>query len=276
MHRATGRLREFLYRMYGPRPLVGIAVVLLTALVGSLFWDWITQEAIPYVVGGMKVLLGLPIGFFGAVLVGTILVLAALAFVDTSPTAAVMKEWLAVGKKPRSRPLGEADRALIQPLRTVWNRHGQIAAACLNDLFRDVAYEMKRKAYWAELLDRKVQELEAGRQAMSEAVSDSSTMQIDDVRLTFNEMYAAYLGACRWLARIDANDVKIAEGPHKERLEAWRRLHHTFHDKLADLLELPLQRGSLKIWLLPGAEEGLVRFLGDAEGQPEEHRSDAL
>lgn len=272
MRLAIGRAREFVFRKYGPWPMVTLAVS-IGVFLGSLFFgNWVTDRAAE-VWRDIRWLLDLPIGLFGVILFVVLMVLIITAFFDTSPTAATFKEWLGRRKESTPRPPPREERELVQDLRTVWNRYGQIATYHLKDLFGSVTEELERKQYLAELLKSKVDELEKAGEAMQGIVGNELT-RIAEAREAFNRLYKAYLCACTWLGKIEAaGDVGLALEPYGKRLGYWRVAHRTFRDKLEDLVQIPAHSGTLSIYLHALANQALVRFLKAAE-RPEPTQGD--
>ena len=269
MHPTISRLQDFLFKKLGKRPVIGFTLLIATIIFEAVTGNWLTETFIPYVVGGLKQLAGFPVGYYGLALVGLLAVLIVAAFVDTSPTAAVLSQWLKRRQHSKPRPLDVAELALVQDLRTVWNRYGLASADSLYSLFQDVVHETKEAMYWGDLLDPKVQELGEAKLEMHGAVALDSTLSIAEVRERFNRMYRAYLAACRWLARIEDHDhVKLER--YTERLHRWRDLHRLFRDKLEDLVQQPAHNRTLAIYSYPEFDSSYQRFMGAAETEREQ------
>ena len=269
VHPTISRLQDFLFKNLGKRPVIGFALLVAAIIFAAVTGNWLTETFIPSVFGGLKQLAGLPVSYFGLALVGLLAVLMIAAFVDTSPTAAVLSDWLRRRQQSKPRPLDAAELALVQDLRTVWNRYGVAASDSLHSLFQDVVHETKEATYWGDLLDPKVQELGEAKLEMHGAVAPDSTLSIAEVRERFNRMYRAYLTACRWLARIEDHDhVKLDR--YTERLHRWRDVHRIFRDKLEDLVQQPAHHRTLAIYSYPEFDSSFARFMGAAETERKE------
>jgi len=185
-------------------------------------------------------LMGRPIGLFGLALFGLVVTLVLVSFIDTRPRRPIRTKGL-----PAPPP---EERALIQDIRTVWNMHGCEAAEGLLFIFRTAVEEVKSTSYWGGLLAEKVAAFETANAALAKAVAHDSREPLADVRRRFDEMYAAFLIASRWLATLDKNKVIDLSAPQWH-INEWRRSSKVFFYKLNELVQKPEHQQTLKIFL---------------------------
>lgn len=226
------------------RSVVSDASTLIVVWIGKGVW-WLIRQ---------------PMGLGGAALLAYIAILVGVSWWQTRPRPVV--------KEPAAPELSEADRRVIQDLRTMWNRHGHEAVRQLHDMFKDATYQLRERVYWGVLVDPIADELSRSMDAMTRSVAFDTEMSVRQVRDHFNTVYAAYLQAIRWLSKLESKGDITLDGNRAERLRWWRESHFYFRDKLEDLNQIPEHHGSLKVYLSYIDDDAFAKFLRAAETRP--------
>jgi hypothetical protein len=166
-------------------------------------------------------------------------------------------------------PLSDAERRLVQDLRTIWNRHGVLAIDQLGRILRDAQYALKETEYWAELLEPIVSALEQTRAAFENSLEPLRHNRVQHVRDKFNEMYSSYIRVMKWVAILQAQSQLALGSRPEERLAVWRQNHRDMIERLRDLSEDPAHRGSLHIYLNFISDAAFRQFVLKAEMSPD-------
>jgi hypothetical protein len=252
MEKVASFLKAAIERKIGKRTFVGVVTLAVLALISWVFQDWVTQTLLPYLWTGLQMLMAKPVGFFGLLLVGALLVLLVgvvlAAIIDSSPRIA---RWLEPKPTPTvvaaPVPLSLEEREQVQHVRTLWNMYGVYATDHLVGSFTGVTHLVAKVNYLANLLRPVGARLQAARNAMSAAVADDSTMPLVEVQSRLNNVFAAYLDAYGWLVMIhDNGQVSLAKEPGFGLIADWRKSHAAFRDKLEELHERPEHRGLVR------------------------------
>lgn len=241
------RAQEFLHAKYGRRPLVKAAIWVAVALAGIFLGSYI-EGLWPYVRDSINQFLALPIGFYGLVIIGVILWLILLAFLDTSPTVAAVKEWRARRKQAKPRPLTWEEQQIILPLRNLWNLQGKASTNSLRELCRYLQNIWKFSDKYGRLLNYPLDELEEGTKRMNEAVADDSPSKAEEIHERFNGLYGGgYRAVVFWAAQMFENeDLQADDKQHKRLMEQWVEAHKSFYDEMKRVNEIREHRGQLK------------------------------
>jgi hypothetical protein len=226
------------------RSVVSDASTLVVVWLGKGVW-WLIRQ---------------PMGLGGLALLAYIAILVGVSWWQTRPKPGA--------KEPVTPELSEAERRIIQDLRTIWNRHGHEAVRQFHDLFKDATYQLRERVYWGVLVNPIADELGKSMDAMTRSVAFDTEMSARQVREHFNAMYAAYLQAIRWLAKLESKGDITLDDTRAERLGWWRESHFYFRDKLEDLNQVPEHHGSLKIYLPFIDDDAFGRFLRAAQTPP--------
>jgi hypothetical protein len=207
-----------------------------------------------------------PIGVVGLCLV--------VALCVVTSAAILLALWDSRPKRdPQPRPLTNAERDLINPLRAVWNRYGEEASSTLHSLFAEIVYNMKTNKtgiYWVDLYGVPLTQLEAGQKAMSAAVAKDSTVPFDGVLDQFKQTYGAYIAVYTWLARIEHHNPNLTD-EYTPRIKAWKDFHRSYWEALQDLQQRPEYQRRLAIYQfnLPLTDPITHHFIQSAETRPE-------
>ncbi len=227
----------------------GFAVLVLRWVGNVLFDNFVSAKLEPRVIGAVKWLLAQPVGVVLLVCAVWFFVLAAWKAYDGSEWAALRRT-----RKPK-RVLSDVERKLIQDIRTVWNRYGEMPVAAIADQLVRIVSDLRERHYWAPLLTPSVEKLNKAREALKESLGSTSRDGIEPVRDRFNDMYTAYLQTCCWIARIDeAGDIDVSIEPGERYMMQWRAGHTEFFDKLQDLVQVPEHEQTLSIYPQPYSE----------------------
>lgn len=233
----SARLKQRNWRVWAA--LAAIAYIVLEAI-RALVSDASTA-LIAYAWRFLLYLASQPMGLGGLAIVVFAVTLLALSWFDSRPRRA---------PAPTEPPaLGEAERRLVQDIRTVWQRFGVLAVGQLSGILRDSQHSLREREYWAELLQPVYEALEESRAQFEAALEPSQRIGIYPVRDRFNAMYAAYLKAMKWVAVLQTrNQLSLGSRPD-ERMAVWRQNHRDMIERLRDLGEDPAHRGTLHIYL---------------------------
>lgn len=212
---------------------------------------------------GASWLIRQPMGLGGLALLVYFAALLGVAWWQSRPKSVAVTS-VPVVPKERS----QADEKIIQDLRTVWNRHGQVPVNQLKDLLRDVTYEVTNTHYWGVLLLPIPGDLERAVTQMSQAVSFNTSLSVEQVRERFNEMYGLYLHGIRWLAKLKSNGEIAFSDTRQRQLESWQENHYVFFEELQDLNQVPEHNQSLKIFIGFIDDQAFAEFLRAAESRP--------
>lgn len=206
---------------------------------------------------GLKWLTVQPMGLGG---------LAVLTFIAA---LAVVSWWQSRPRRPRPdlavQQLGEHERKLVQDIRTIWNRFGEVAVGRLHDLMRDAINNLDKRVYWAHLLDPVIDDLHRNVEALNGDLASESMLGIDAVRKTFNAMYSDYLKCLRWLATLRAHGDLDAQDRVAERLVWWQDSHFEFWERLRDLHEMPDHNQTLAIFVNCPENQAFTELLKAAQ-----------
>lgn len=254
------------------RWVLGVTVVsVVVRWVGdALFNDFVSTHVEPRVAAAVKWLLVQPVGL--------VLLLCAFWFIALSSWMAYDGSEWAMRRRQidrHRRPLSESERKLIQDLRTVWTRYGEMPVGAIAELLRRAVGDLKERVYWGELLTHKVEQLTSARDALKESLGSGSVHGIEQVRDRFDAMYRAYLQGCCWIARLnEARDIDTSAEPGERYMTQWRAGHREFFDKLQDLVTIPEHEQTLSIY--PGHYSETAAYLAKLLAEPTPPTTDSV
>jgi hypothetical protein len=220
---------------------------------GTLLLVWAFQ--------GLHWLVEQPIGIGGLAIFAYVTVLLTISWWQSRPRPEV--------ESSAPRPVSDDERRLVQEIRTVWGRHGALAIPQLHSILQAAVYDLQQKAFWGELLRPILQQLDQRTAVFVAEISDPLTARIDTVRKAFNEMYAAYLQALKWVAVLQAKGLLGERVTSDQRLDVWRQNHRDMVNRLHDLIQDPAHRGTLHIFIGWVEEPEFRAFLYEAETSPD-------
>lgn len=202
-----------------------------------------------------------PMGMGGVAILVYILVLVGISWWQTRPRKAPPID--------SPSPISDEELRLIQDIRAVWKRHGRLAIEQLREILAEATYNLGREAFWSELLGPVMNDLGHARQAFESALDSKEEYGVEVVRGTFNEMYAAYVKAMRWVAILQSRELLEIGDQSDRRLNVWRQNHRDMVNRLHDLDTDPRHHQTLKIFM-PWVDNPEFRtFLTEAEMSPE-------
>ncbi len=241
------RVRTFLAARYGKRGTVGLALLAGAYLSNHYFDEWLTGKVLPYLWRQLQALAELPVGIVGLLLATLVAALIVVGFVDTSPTAAVLREWLA-SKKQKPLALSREESESIQPIRALWNLHGAQAAEVLLTLFAEVEEALRQEHYWAELLREVQVDFRTHCQRIAEATAMDSKIPLVEVRARFDAFFSAYLKVVKWLGNcIDSGDVAFTFQMRRA-YNGWHNREQAFSVERDRLNQIPEHHGKLRMF----------------------------
>lgn len=245
------RVRQFFTKRFGPRPVVGLAIAGGLFVLALVFEDWVTSTAIPYLWGGIRQLLALPIGIFGLLFFVLLVVAVVVALVDTSPTLAAVQGWLGRRRRAADPPpvsaLSAEEQDSVHRMRTLWNLKGEVAAERLHHLYAEVINGLVEKVYWSELLQPMREELHEARVLLTQKLSGDPLVARASAIEEFNRLYRAYVRAAKWLARLDQHERWTGATLYSALYRTWVDANREFQTALVDLHEWPEYKGRLAI-----------------------------
>jgi hypothetical protein len=253
------RLRERSWRAWLAAVAAGYVILeVLRAFVtdaGTLLLVWMYQ--------GLRWIAQQPMGVGG---------LAVVVYV----TVLITVTWLQIRPRPEPQvrpeapaPISEDERRLIQDIRTVWGRHGSLAIPQLHSILQAALYELQQQVFWGDLLRPIVQQLDERKDAFVAAINNHQSARIAEVRTAFNDMYAAYIQAMKWVAVLQGKGY-LGEGViADQRLDVWRQNHRDMVNRLHDIVQDPAHAGTLTIFLSWVEEPEFRTFLREAETSPD-------
>jgi hypothetical protein len=223
---------------------LGSVFVLVVRWVLNRFADNLfTVHVEPHVIAFVKWFVAQPVGV-------VLLVCAVWFFLLAAWTAYDGSQWAAHRRalKPK-RFLSDEERKLIQDIRTVWNRYGEMPVSAIADQLGRIASDLRERRYWAPLLTPQIEQLNRARSALRDSLGSKSEDGIGRVRNLFNDMYTAYLQSCCWLARMnEAGDIDVTNEPGERYMMLWRAGHNEFFDRLQDVVQIPEHDKTLSIF----------------------------
>lgn len=247
------RLKQRNWRVWAA--LAAITYVILEA-VRALVSDASTA-LISYAWQFLQYLASQPMGLGGLAVVVFAVTLLAVSWFDSRPRRSPAPA--------EPQPLGEAERRLVQDIRTAWQRFGVLAVSQLSGILRDSQHALREREYWAELLQPVYESLEEARAQFEAALEPSQRIGIYPVRDRFNAMYGAYVKAMKWVAVLQSRGQLSLGSRPDERMAVWRQNHRDMIERLRDLGEDPSHRGTLHIYLNFISDPVFREFVTEAE-----------
>jgi hypothetical protein len=245
----VSRCKALLVKKFGPLPILGIAVALFFLIAGIFFQNWLADQG-KALKQGWSVLMGTPIRFFGLltflVLVGLMLV----AFVDTSPVAAVLKEWLNRKKLLKRKPLTVEERLLIRPLRAGWEQYCKPISEYQESFFWDYRNAVGNDDWpWFKLTRPIQQRAEASRKEMAVVIEESSNSPFKNVKDGLAVWYQAYMELTDLMAQMRATESRIKDDVKlAAKLEEYRRYHAGFRKEMLNLAHGMTEYSDLRLF----------------------------
>jgi len=220
--------------------LLALGIALVIYIRDYLAESWIDTHVLAFK-SWAKHFLDEPTGITLALFLVAVLVLLALALVDTSANGAVLRSllvWLK-GKKPRK--LSSDERYELDRIREMWigdSRQACEAASGAIDSMRRVLE--RRNQLWAPLLDAVIIRLRQAASAMDASLqSDESRAEIEK---RFAEARNAYSQCICWCNRCLLIDKSLVDEDNqswfkKRDIQHWAVLHRSFASRVETLLK---------------------------------------
>jgi hypothetical protein len=265
MRALLARLREAALHRFGARPLIGLGAAAFLAVISWLFQDFITTKVLPYVWGGAKMLFALPVGLFGFILFAVLASLVIVAFAETSPILAGLRERLVKGRSqapvkpeaPRPAPPPTELRA-IDDVRVFWRQSAKPAADELKVLFLEMS-ELGARDVFFPLVMYPLGQLDTARNNLSSALADASSASFNEVRNYLDALLDSYMLLVRWAHACErVRPTIFKKPPHEERYGRWHARHEELVNELGKLTKRA-NLGSL-IWALENLVVGKERM----------------
>lgn len=254
--RLPARLREFANARISRGQWVGIVCIGL--LLAARIWaeDQFLRGPLAYLARGWQLLLWEPIGFVGLVFFATLLAAIGLAFVDTSPTAEVIRRYLTTrrGATEARMPLSQEEADSVHYVRVFWMQNRAVVDELLT-IFSQVRGVVTHINYLGELLT--AAPLQEDMRNMDFAVHPDSTLSLNEVHGRFLALYASYIGVLRWVIRIRDRETDVRLNSSKVQLATLESRAILFQERLGALAMRPRQ-SAISRW---PADEAVAAFL---------------
>ena len=228
---------------------VSAAVALLLWLATVFFERWMDEAIWPRLGWGWRTLMDQRLGTIGVLLGAMLLSCLVLSFVDTSPNAAVLKEWLNRRSGRRRKPSVE-ERADIERVRALWGSVNEPMppqeAATKLYLLLSHAVEFfgpaQQNRPFAHLMSEPLRRLHVAIAGMRTAL-DAKPPSFEEVQGALWVLRAAYgdaallvnHGRTRDSHFLSDNDNELNDKNWVPALKRWRELHPSFAEMYVGL-----------------------------------------
>lgn len=240
------RLQEWVDRQYGRRPVIVLILFAVLGIVGVATYYWTDNTALPAIGRALKEGAHQPIGMFGLVFVVLVLLCIGFAFFDTSPNAAVLKEWLARRSKkveaPPFEPTAPAPPPPLSPqelnaidhARILWRKVGDRATAQAAALLYQMQVALPATNRFAVLLAYPGQQLAGARERVDGALYDHSVVPLEEVTSRLDRLFRLYLNAAA-LIQETADSGDQVDDSWTTNYQAWLVAHRQLRSDFTEL-----------------------------------------
>jgi hypothetical protein len=241
IHDIATRIEALLHARTRRKLLLAAAVSGVIAVLQIFVSDWMDANVWEPLKTGLRVLRDEPIGYGGLVLLVVLVLSILIALIDTSPTAAVLREWRHE-REGKRRPLTAVELNENEAVRQTWIGEPQQACESVIMLLNSaVTCFSNRGDPFVGLLGGPIEKLRVAVRQLDEALAPAASQSPAVVQSRLGDVVEAYRTGAAWINRSLRYDPEWLSDPQvfsgKEKYELWLRQHAVFAGGVSTLVK---------------------------------------